>query len=167
MRGVPVNVNYRYLDEELWYLLDNSDSEALVFHSSLGDRVARVSTAAEAEAADRGRRRRRRARCDGAARYEEVIAERTSPMARITRSEDDIYMLYTGGTTGMPKGVMYDDGRPHAASSLSRLSAARARAARRRRESARSSRAASTAGNVMVSMPAAPLMHGTGCGSGR
>ena len=42
MRGVPVNVNYRYLDEELWYLLDNADAEALVFHSSLGDRVARV-----------------------------------------------------------------------------------------------------------------------------
>ena len=32
-RGVPVNVNYRYLDEELWYLLDNSDAEALFFHS--------------------------------------------------------------------------------------------------------------------------------------
>ena len=42
MRGVPVNVNYRYLDDELWYLLDNSDAEALVFHSSLGDRVAQV-----------------------------------------------------------------------------------------------------------------------------
>ena len=42
MRGVPVNVNYRYLDEELWYLLDNADAEALVFHASLGDRVARV-----------------------------------------------------------------------------------------------------------------------------
>src|SRR5829696_4917976 len=42
MRGVPINVNYRYLDEELVYLLDNSDSEALLFHSSLGERVARV-----------------------------------------------------------------------------------------------------------------------------
>jgi fatty-acyl-CoA synthase len=41
-RGVPVNVNYSYLDEELLYLLDNSDSEVLIFHSSLGDRVARV-----------------------------------------------------------------------------------------------------------------------------
>ena len=41
MRGVPINVNYRYMDEELWYLLDNSDAEALVFHSSLGDRVER------------------------------------------------------------------------------------------------------------------------------
>ena len=36
MRGVPINVNYRYLDDELGYLLDNSDSEALVFHTSLG-----------------------------------------------------------------------------------------------------------------------------------
>src|SRR6476660_2057101 len=43
IRGVPVNVNYRYLDDELWYLLDNSDAEALVFHSSLGDRVAQVT----------------------------------------------------------------------------------------------------------------------------
>ena len=42
IRGVPVNVNYRYLDDELWYLLDNADAEALVFHSSLGDRVAKV-----------------------------------------------------------------------------------------------------------------------------
>ena len=39
MRGVPINVNYRYIDEELVYLLDNADAEALVFHSSLGDRV--------------------------------------------------------------------------------------------------------------------------------
>jgi acyl-CoA synthetase (AMP-forming)/AMP-acid ligase II len=43
MRGVPINVNYRYLDDELRYLLDNADAEALVFHSSLGDRVARVA----------------------------------------------------------------------------------------------------------------------------
>ena len=42
MRGVPININYRYVDEELWYLLDNSDAEAIVFHSSLADRVERV-----------------------------------------------------------------------------------------------------------------------------
>ena len=59
LRGVPVNVNYRYLDDELWYLLDNADAEALVFHASLGDRVARVARPApEAEAAGGGRRRR-------------------------------------------------------------------------------------------------------------
>ena len=108
MRGVPVNVNYRYLDDELWYLLDNADAEALVFHSSLGDRVARVVDAtAEAEAADRGRRRRHRGPVAGALPYEDVVAAH-EPMERIDRSDDDIYMLYTGGTTGMPKGVMYD-----------------------------------------------------------
>src|SRR5437660_995879 len=42
MRGVPVNVNYRYLEDELVYLLDNSDAEALLFHGALGDCVAKV-----------------------------------------------------------------------------------------------------------------------------
>ena len=42
-RLVPINVNYRYLDDELVYLLDNSDCEALVFHTSLAERVARVT----------------------------------------------------------------------------------------------------------------------------
>src|SRR5512146_1638401 len=42
IRGIPINVNYRYLDDELAYLIDNADMEALVFHSSLADRVANV-----------------------------------------------------------------------------------------------------------------------------
>ena len=42
MRGVPVNVNYRYLEDELAYLLDNSDAEALLFHGELGEHVAKV-----------------------------------------------------------------------------------------------------------------------------
>lgn len=46
---------------------------------------------------------------DGAVNFEGAIAS-TDPMPRIERSEDDIYMLYTGGTTGMPKGVMYTHG---------------------------------------------------------
>ena len=104
MRGVPVNVNYRYLDEELWYLLDNSDAEALVFHSSLGDRVARVVDRLPklkllVEVDDGGP-----GQVPGAQAYEAVLAGH-DPMPRISRAEDDIYMLYTGGTTGMPKGV--------------------------------------------------------------
>ncbi len=109
MRGVPVNVNYRYLDDELWYLLDNADAEALVFHSSLGDRVARVAgrlpqlkLLIEVDDGDPGR-------VPGAVNLETAIAE-VEPMARIERAEDDLYMLYTGGTTGMPKGVMYTIG---------------------------------------------------------
>jgi len=109
MRGVPINVNYRYLDEELWYLLDNSDAEAIVFHSSLGERLARllprlpkVKLLIEVDDGDTGA-------VPGAMAYERVV-DGHDPMPRITRSEDDIYMLYTGGTTGLPKGVMYSQG---------------------------------------------------------
>ena len=108
-RGVPVNVNYRYLDEELLYLLENSDAEALFFHSSLGDRVARVVDRLPklkllVEVSDDGEHH-----VVTAVPYNTLLAD-YDPMPRITRDEDDIYMLYTGGTTGMPKGVMYQKG---------------------------------------------------------
>ena len=162
MRGVPINVNYRYLDDELWYLLDNSDSEAIIFHSSLGDRVARVverlpkiKLLIEVDDGDAGQ-------VPNALAYDDVIAG-TEPMERIERSEDDLYMLYTGGTTGMPKGVMYDMGgmtrgfvmlglpmlglaAPDDADSIGEMIAG-----------------ASVNGSTLVSIPAAPLMHGTGC----
>jgi fatty-acyl-CoA synthase len=107
-RGVPVNINYRYLDDELLYLLENSDAEALVYHSSLGERVARVK--------ERAAKVRLWIEVDdgsesvpGSVAYESIVAGH-EPAKRITRSESDVYMLYTGGTTGMPKGVMYDMG---------------------------------------------------------
>ena len=108
IRGVPVNVNYRYTDNELLYLLDNSDAEVLVFHSSLGDRVERVmgkaaKLRAVIEVDDGG------PHVDGALRFDDVIAEH-EPAARVEGQPEDVYMLYTGGTTGMPKGVMYAHG---------------------------------------------------------
>ena len=161
MRGVPVNVNYRYLDEELWYLLDNSDTEALVFHTSLADRVERVAGRLPKlklliEVDDGGQHH-----VDRAASYSDVIAG-NEPMPRIERSEDDIYMLYTGGTTGMPKGVMYDIGLitgffcqlgfsgiglpvPESAEALAPVVADIHRH-----------------GQASVSITGAPLMHGTG-----
>jgi fatty-acyl-CoA synthase len=108
LRAVPVNINYRYLDDELLYLLDNSDSEILVFHTSLGERVARVMGSApnvklwvEVDAAGDA--------IPGAVTYESLV-DGHEPAPRIRRSESDVYMIYTGGTTGMPKGVMYDMG---------------------------------------------------------
>ena len=104
-RAVHVNVNYRYLEEELAYLLENSDAEVLVFHGALAETVAAV----------RDRLPRLRAviqvddgspTLDGAVAYEELLAAH-DPMSRIARSGDDLWFLYTGGTTGSPKGVMW------------------------------------------------------------
>ena len=108
MRGVPVNVNYRYMDNELLYLLENSDAEVLIFHTSLGDRVERVRERATnlkaiVEVDDGG------PHVEGALRWHDVLASH-EPAVRIEGQPEDIYMLYTGGTTGMPKGVMYTHG---------------------------------------------------------
>jgi fatty-acyl-CoA synthase len=159
LRGVPININYRYLDDELFYMLDNSDAEALVFHTSLGDRVERVKgrfprVKLWIEVDDGG------PSLPGALAYEEVIAGH-DPAPRITRSPDDIYMLYTGGTTGMPKGVMYDMGGilqafiaigfPIVGLGLPEVDAIPALTAGLWDE-----------GRNITSIPACPLMHGTG-----
>ncbi len=161
MRGVPINVNYRYLDEELVYLLDNSDSEALVFHSSLADRVARI--------ADRLPKLRLFIEVDDgapgtmpAARAYTDVIDSEPMMPRITRAEDDIYMLYTGGTTGMPKGVMYAIGGMTASWITGGFPLLGLTAPSNPADVAEVVKAATEAGNRLISIPCAPLMHGTG-----
>lgn len=161
MRGVPINVNYRYIDEELRYLLDNADAEALVFHSSLGDRVERVrerlpklKLLIEVDDGNTGR-------VPMATSYEVALASQ-QPMARITRDESDIYMLYTGGTTGMPKGVMYDMGaltRAFTALGFPLLGLTPPDDAA---EIAPMIKNVADVGGRMISLSCAPLMHGTG-----
>jgi fatty-acyl-CoA synthase len=107
-RGVAVNINYRYVEDELKYLLEYSDTEILIFHSSLGERVGNVTGGMTQikqliEVADDD------SHLEGAVRYEELIAAKP-PAARITRQHDDLFMNFTGGTTGMPKGVVYHIG---------------------------------------------------------
>ncbi len=109
LRAVPVNVNYRYLADELHYLLDNADAEVLVYHGALAERVAAVRdrlpklrlliqvTTTEAD---------RVPLLPGAHDYETLRAAH-APLPRIERSADDLVFLYTGGTTGLPKGVMW------------------------------------------------------------
>ncbi|MGB5723580.1 MAG: AMP-binding protein, partial [Parasphingorhabdus sp.] len=106
-RICPVNVNYRYLEAELTHVINNSDSEALVFQAQFAPRVAAIRDQLEQVKLfleiDDGSGEH----LEGAVDYEQAV-QNASPMAVIERSDDDLYMLYTGGTTGMPKGVMYD-----------------------------------------------------------
>ncbi|MEH6636841.1 MAG: AMP-binding protein [Halioglobus sp.] len=158
IRGVPININYRYLDDELLYLLDNSDAEALVFHSSLGDRVARVMERADKvrlwiQVDDGGES------VPGAVDYEELVTAH-DPADRITRSADDLYMLYTGGTTGMPKGVMYDTGAM-VQFFISRFPILGLEIPEPK-DVASVVKAAYDEGRSVSSIPACPLMHGTG-----
>jgi fatty-acyl-CoA synthase len=106
----PFNVNYRYGAEELLYLLDNADAEAVVFHASFAETLdplrARLPLVKRYVAvAEPGY-----PVPDWAVDYETVAAQVPTERpvtARWGRSGDDILMLYTGGTTGMPKGVMW------------------------------------------------------------
>jgi fatty-acyl-CoA synthase len=105
---VPVNTNYRYTDDELAYLWENADAAVVIFHGTFVDRIEglreRVSGVRHWLWVDDGN-----GPCpEWATPYEEIAVVATE---RVTapwgRSGDDLLMLYTGGTTGMPKGVMW------------------------------------------------------------
>ena len=106
-RAAPFNVNYRYVEEELLYLFENADARAVIFHACFAPTLARI------------RERLPRIRLwlqvddgsgepllEGALDYEEALAS-ASPAPPRDLSPDDLYILYTGGTTGMPKGVLW------------------------------------------------------------
>ncbi len=156
VRGVPANVNYRYLGDELAYILDNSDAEALFFDHTLADRVDSV-----------------RGDCGGlrllvqvggtdcpdwAVSYEEAVASR--PMPRIRRSGDDLWFLYTGGTTGMPKAVMWSHGSL-LANMRSTFASFGEEVPRTPEEAAGVATRVAGAGAGIRQLCAAPLMHGT------
>ena len=155
---VPVNTNYRYGDDELSYLWDNADAVAVVFHGVFADRIEhileRVPRVKGWLWVDDGS-----GPCpDWATPYEDAaksaIGRTRAPWGR---SGNDLYMLYTGGTTGMPKGVMWrqDD-------LFVRLIAGGVRHydAEGGLDAVRASLEASVGGVTL--MPACPLMHGTG-----
>ncbi|WP_102419484.1 acyl-CoA synthetase [Mycobacterium sp. 4858] len=107
--AILVNVNYRYVEGELRYLFDNSDMVALVHERQYSDRVANVlpdtpnvkTILVIEDGSDNDYQRY------GGVEFYEAIAQGSPERDFGDRSEDDIYLLYTGGTTGFPKGVMW------------------------------------------------------------
>ena len=110
--AILVNVNYRYVEAELRYLFDNSDMVAVVHERQYSERVANVlpdtpnvktvlviddGSAVPAQTYHNY----------GGVEFYEAVAEGSPERDFGTRSADDIYLLYTGGTTGFPKGVMW------------------------------------------------------------
>src|SRR6478609_8470608 len=105
IRAVPININFRYVEDELVYLFDNADLVALVHDREYIDRIEAVT--------DKVPGVRHYVMIDddtdldpariGSIPWSEAIAGASSERPQLERSDDDLYMIYTGGTTGMPK----------------------------------------------------------------
>ncbi|MCU1452542.1 MAG: fatty-acid-CoA ligase [Acidimicrobiales bacterium] len=107
-RVAPLNVNYRYVAEELQYLLRNSRSRGIVYHATFAPTLAAVlpqlpDLEVLVQVADDSGHEL----LAGAVDYEAFLAGASPERPDVAWSPDDLYILYTGGTTGMPKGVLW------------------------------------------------------------
>ena len=109
-RVAPFNVNYRYVDEELVYLLNNARTKALVYHSSLSEHVSHVRDQVPSLELLIQVNDEDRPLLPGAVEYEAALAAASPEKPDLAWSPDDLYIVYTGGTTGMPKGVLWRQG---------------------------------------------------------
>jgi fatty-acyl-CoA synthase len=156
-RMTHVNVNYRYTPDEVWYIFDNSDAQTVVYAPEFRDAVAqirprlpKVKTWIEISGNDPA--------APFAERFDDLAVDGNGGPLDMARSGEDQFFIYTGGTTGMPKGVMWTHNDlqtlmlrgleqlglpvPQSVDAFARLSA--------------------TMRASMRMIPAPPLMHGTG-----
>ena len=151
---VPVNTNYRYTAGELTYLWTNADVRAVIFHGTFAERIESIRHDVGDIVGwlwvDDGS-----GPCpDWASPYEQAATSGATPPA-VDRTGDDLFLLYTGGTTGMPKGVMW---RQDDVFALFNSQAPR----RYDEQGTMADLVALLDGPGPVHLPACPLMHGTG-----
>ncbi len=158
-RVAPFNVNYRYVAEELAYLLADAGARGVVFGgrfaATLGEVIGGLDGLDVLLQVDDGSGAEL---LDGAEWYEDALAGASPERPDVAWSPDDLYILYTGGTTGMPKGVLWRQGDvavsafsirdPDTGTEWPSLDALVARAER--------------AGGDMRFLPSPPFMHGAG-----
>jgi fatty-acyl-CoA synthase len=107
-RVAPFNVNYRYVEDELLYLLNDARARAIVYHSRFAPTLEKVRASVPSlevliqVSDDSGN-----GLLPGAVEYEAALRQSSPERPDVAWSPDDLYMLYTGGTTGMPKGVLW------------------------------------------------------------
>ncbi len=157
IKAIPVNINYRYIAEELRYLYGNSGLHVLFYSAALAPRVR--------EALDAAPTLKLIVRVGGAGptlpgdfEYEGAMTSASGDAANaVVRSDDDLSVLYTGGTTGQPKGVVW----PHKSLFYSALGGGCAYTPAEGPVHAPAELAdRARTGHAIRSTPVAPLMHG-------
>jgi acyl-CoA synthetase (AMP-forming)/AMP-acid ligase II len=109
----PFNVNYRYGAEEVAYLLDNADAEAVIFEADYAPVLAAVRGRVPGVKRWMAITQPGVAAPQWALAFEDIVAQPAADVPVIApwgRAGEDLFLLYTGGTTGMPKGVMWRQG---------------------------------------------------------
>jgi len=156
-RAAPFNVNYRYVDDELLHLLRDARTRAIIYHASFAPRLARVLSQLPPMAlllqVDDGSGE---ALLPGARDYESTLAAASDALPTVRSSEDDLYIIYTGGTTGTPKGVLWRQVDIFFAALGGRVPGGEAV------KSVDEIAARVPYGDMMRMLPAAPFMHNAG-----
>jgi 3-oxocholest-4-en-26-oate---CoA ligase len=107
-RVAPFNINYRYVENELVYLLNDADCHALIYHARFAPTLEKIRAELPhlkvlLQVTDESSN----ALLPGAIDYEDALRQSSDARPALEWPGDDLYILYTGGTTGMPKGVLW------------------------------------------------------------